>query len=128
MPLTSNPDGIFLAPGEFLARFGFEKPAARSRSRSRPRHASPPSHPPPPPPPAAEAEAEAAPSLHDANDGRPHESPTEVAEVVFYCKAGVRSRTAARLAGGEGGWEGVRVGDWGGGWLEWEGKGGEVER
>jgi len=51
-----------------------------------------------------------------------------VEEVVFYCKAGVRSRTAARMAVGEGGWRGVKVGEMGGGWLEWEVKGGEVER
>lgn len=52
----------------------------------------------------------------------------EVEEVVFYCKAGVRSRAAARLAGGEGGWSGVRVGEYAGSWDEWVGRGGEVER
>ncbi|KAK0507537.1 hypothetical protein JMJ35_010060 [Cladonia borealis] len=48
-----------------------------------------------------------------------------VEEVIFYCKAGVRSRAAARMARE---WEGVRVGEMRGGWVEWEGRGGEVER
>ena len=48
-----------------------------------------------------------------------------VEEVIFYCKAGVRSRAAARMARE---WEGVRVGEMRGGWMEWEGRGGEVER
>ncbi len=47
-----------------------------------------------------------------------------VDEVIFYCKAGVRSRAAARLARE---WVGVRVGDFNGGWLDWEGNGGERE-
>lgn len=51
-----------------------------------------------------------------------------VKEVVFFCKAGVRSRAAMQMALGEGGWRGVRVGQWGGGWVEWENRGGEVER
>ena len=48
-----------------------------------------------------------------------------VEEVIFYCKAGVRSRAAARMARE---WGGVRVGEMRGGWMEWEGRGGEVER
>jgi len=48
-----------------------------------------------------------------------------VEEVIFYCKAGVRSRAAARLAQE---WQGVRVGDMRGGWMEWERSGGEAER
>ena len=50
-----------------------------------------------------------------------------VKEVIFYCKAGVRSRAAARMAAGEGGWKGVRIGEFAG-WDEWVGKGGRVER
>ena len=46
-------------------------------------------------------------------------------EVVFYCKAGVRSRTAARLAV-QAGWR--RVGEYGGSWVEWVGRGGKVDR
>ncbi|OBT75410.1 hypothetical protein VF21_05718 [Pseudogymnoascus sp. 05NY08] len=53
------------------------------------------------------------------------EKPREDRGVVFYCKAGVRSRAAAALAR-EGGWE--KVGEFPGSWLEWEGRGGEVER
>ncbi|KAI0100834.1 Rhodanese-like domain-containing protein [Nemania sp. FL0031] len=46
-------------------------------------------------------------------------------EVVFYCKAGVRSRAAAGIAR-EAGWK--EVGEYPGSWIEWSGKGGEVER
>lgn len=53
------------------------------------------------------------------------EKPREGRGVVFYCKAGVRSRAAAALAS-EGGWG--PVGEFPGSWLEWEGRGGEVER
>ncbi|MCJ1381196.1 hypothetical protein MMC17_004305 [Xylographa soralifera] len=45
-------------------------------------------------------------------------------ELVFYCKAGVRSRVAARMAR-ERGW---RVGEFAGSWEEWVGRGGRVER
>lgn len=48
--------------------------------------------------------------------------------MIFYCRAGVRSKAAARLAGGEGGWDGVKVGDMRGGWIEWEQRGGPVEK
>jgi rhodanese-related sulfurtransferase len=51
----------------------------------------------------------------------------DVREVVFYCKAGVRSRAAARLARGWEG-EGVRVGEYKGSWVEWVGRGGVVEQ
>ncbi|KAK9800126.1 putative Rhodanese-like domain-containing protein [Seiridium cardinale] len=45
--------------------------------------------------------------------------------VVFYCKAGVRSRAAAGIAR-EAGWK--SVGEYPGSWVEWTGKGGRVER
>ena len=48
-----------------------------------------------------------------------------VEEVIFYCKAGVRSRAAARMARE---WVGIRAGDMKGGWMEWEKNGGKVER
>ncbi|KAI3317458.1 Rhodanese-like domain-containing protein [Xylariaceae sp. AK1471] len=51
--------------------------------------------------------------------------PDKDAEVVFYCKAGVRSRAAAGIAR-EAGWK--HVGEYPGSWIEWSGKGGEVER
>lgn len=44
---------------------------------------------------------------------------------MFYCKAGVRSRAAAGLAR-QGGWK--RVGEYSGSWLDWEKRGGEVEK
>lgn len=51
--------------------------------------------------------------------------PAREQEVVFYCRAGVRSRAAAGLAR-EAGW--TAVGEYPGSWLEWEAKGGKVER
>lgn len=50
--------------------------------------------------------------------------PGKDVEVVFYCRAGVRSRAAASLAK-EAGWK--SVGEYEGSWLDWEGNGGEVE-
>ncbi|KAK8079602.1 rhodanese-like domain-containing protein [Apiospora hydei] len=44
-------------------------------------------------------------------------------EVVFYCKAGVRSRAAAGIAR-EAGWK--KVGEYPGSWVEWSGKGGRL--
>ncbi|KAK3318354.1 Rhodanese-like domain-containing protein, partial [Apodospora peruviana] len=51
--------------------------------------------------------------------------PDKDAEVVFYCKAGVRSRGAAALAR-DAGWS--KVGEYPGSWLDWVEKGGKVER
>ncbi|KAI0198940.1 Rhodanese-like domain-containing protein [Astrocystis sublimbata] len=51
--------------------------------------------------------------------------PDKDAELVFYCKAGVRSRAAAGLAQAAG-W--TSVGEFPGSWLEWEEKGGQVEK
>ncbi|KAK3306634.1 Rhodanese-like domain-containing protein [Chaetomium strumarium] len=51
--------------------------------------------------------------------------PAPDAEVVFYCRAGVRSRAAAGLAR-EAGWK--NVGEYPGSWLDWFEKGGKVER
>lgn len=51
--------------------------------------------------------------------------PPKDSEVVFYCKAGVRSRAAAGLAR-DAGW--TRVGEYPGSWLDWAGKGGDVQR
>ncbi|GAB1318804.1 Thiosulfate sulfurtransferase rdl2, mitochondrial [Madurella fahalii] len=51
--------------------------------------------------------------------------PGRDTEVVFYCKAGVRSRGAAGLAK-DAGW--TKVGEFPGSWLEWYEKGGKVER
>lgn len=54
-----------------------------------------------------------------------HPRPAKDQEVVFYCKAGVRSRAAAGLAK-EAGW--TNVGEYPGSWLDWAGNGGKVER
>jgi rhodanese-related sulfurtransferase len=47
-------------------------------------------------------------------------------EVVFFCKAGVRSKAAAQVARNAG--FGGKVGEYPGSWMEWEGKGGEAEK
>ncbi|KAK8128575.1 thiosulfate sulfurtransferase [Apiospora sp. TS-2023a] len=56
---------------------------------------------------------------------RPNPNENEEQEVVFYCKAGVRSRAAAGIAR-EAGWK--KVGEYPGSWVEWSGKGGKIER
>ncbi|EXJ90820.1 hypothetical protein A1O1_03925 [Capronia coronata CBS 617.96] len=52
--------------------------------------------------------------------------PGDGDEAIFYCKAGVRSRAAARLAA-QAGFAG-KIGEFPGSWIEWEKNGGEVER
>lgn len=61
----------------------------------------------------------------DFEDRFGYPRPGRDQEVVFYCKAGVRSRAAAGLAR-DAGW--ASVGEYPGSWLDWAGKGGEVER
>ncbi|KAK6828496.1 Rhodanese-like domain-containing protein [Apiospora arundinis] len=56
---------------------------------------------------------------------RPDPNAEDGNEVVFYCKAGVRSRAAAGIAR-EAGWK--KVGEYPGSWVEWSGKGGKIER
>ncbi|EGY13684.1 hypothetical protein VD0002_g5900 [Verticillium dahliae] len=53
------------------------------------------------------------------------ERPAKNSELVFYCKAGVRSRAAAALAA-EAGWTGV--GEYPGSWLDWEKNGGRAQK
>lgn len=53
------------------------------------------------------------------------ERPRKDAEVVFYCRAGVRSKAAAALAQ-RAGWE--KIGEFPGSWLVWAEKGGKVDR
>lgn len=52
------------------------------------------------------------------------ERPPKDAELLFYCKAGVRARTAAHLAK-HAGWN--NVGEYPGSWLDWEKNRGPVE-
>jgi len=54
--------------------------------------------------------------------------PTEKDEVIFYCKAGVRSRQAALLAGQARPKFGGKVGNYNGSWLDWEKHGGKAEK
>ncbi|KAK4166003.1 cytochrome P450 61 [Cladorrhinum sp. PSN259] len=51
--------------------------------------------------------------------------PSKDTEVLFYCRAGVRSRAAAELAK-HAGW--TNVGEYPGSWLDWFEKGGKIER
>jgi 3-mercaptopyruvate sulfurtransferase SseA len=53
------------------------------------------------------------------------EKPGLGTEMVFFCKAGVRSRAAAQLAK-RAGYE--KVGEYGGSWMDWVEKGGVRER
>jgi rhodanese-related sulfurtransferase len=76
MPITSQPDALFLPSEEFQDRFGFAKPTAET-------------------------------------------------EVIFYCKAGVRSSAAAQLAR-QVGYQ--NVGEYRGSWMDWVAKGGDVGR
>lgn len=50
--------------------------------------------------------------------------PAKETEVVFYCKAGVRSRFAAETARRAGF---AAVGEYRGSWIDWVGKGGREE-
>lgn len=52
-------------------------------------------------------------------------SPTQ--PLVFYCKAGVRARTAAQLAE-QAGYDPARIGVYEGSWLDWEKHGGKSEK
>lgn len=52
----------------------------------------------------------------------------EITEVVFYCKAGVRSKEAAQLAGLDAGWPDVHCGEMSGGWTMWAARGGKVQK
>lgn len=47
--------------------------------------------------------------------------------LVFYCKAGVRARTAAQLAV-QAGYNPDKIGVYNGSWLDWERNGGKVEK
>lgn len=49
------------------------------------------------------------------------------AELVFYCKAGVRAKAAAELAV-KAGYEAGRIGVYDGSWLDWEKRGGRVDK
>lgn len=76
IPISSQPDALFLAPDEFQDRFGFIKPPPQK-------------------------------------------------ELVFYCKAGVRSSAAAQLAL-QHGYD--KVGEYRGSWIDWSGKGAEISK
>lgn len=129
MPITSNPDAFYLSDEDFFDRFGFEKPKAVRGSRPASTSESPYSGR------AKEREARSGLNADDGADsadvnreagyGKEDGQGKGVEEVIFYCKAGVRSRAAARMARE---WMGVQAGDMKGGWMEWEGRGGDVER
>jgi rhodanese-related sulfurtransferase len=57
----------------------------------------------------------------------PTESEGEPAQMVFYCKAGVRAKTAAQMAV-QAGYDPANIGVYSGSWLDWERRGGKVEK
>ena len=137
MPIKSNPDAVYLSREDFEDRFGFVKPGSVSlgmggeEGEGEEEENTPAT--------AGHGGADASADLGvggyagggggGGSDGGAGEGEGEaVKEVVFYCKAGVRSRFAAQMAAGDGGWKGVRVGEMGGGMDEWVGRGGGVER
>jgi len=63
-------------------------------------------------------------SAEEFEDRFGFERPSKEQEVVFYCRAGVRSRAAAELAK-QAGWE--KVSEFPGSWLDWEKNGGTKE-
>ena len=127
MPITSNPDAFYLDAEEFFERFGFEKPVASRSGKAGDGGIGGEN-------PYTEQlkRREAGAGLNGGDDvevGGEEQVPDPdgggVEEVIFYCKAGVRSRAAARMARE---WQGVKVGDMKGGWMEWSASGGKVER
>ncbi|KAF9881362.1 rhodanese-like domain-containing protein [Colletotrichum karsti] len=60
----------------------------------------------------------------DFEDRYGYPRPSKDTEIVFYCKAGVRSKAFATIAR-EAGWK--NVGEYPGSWLDWKKNGGEVE-
>ncbi|KAK2737689.1 RNA polymerase C-22 sterol desaturase [Myotisia sp. PD_48] len=55
------------------------------------------------------------------------EGGAEESDLVFFCKAGVRARTAAQLAV-QAGYDAARIGVYDGSWLDWDKKGGKAEK
>lgn len=53
------------------------------------------------------------------------DKPGTSKEVVFFCKAGVRSSAAAKLAS-QSGYD--KVGEYRGSWLDWTSNGGQVQK
>lgn len=135
LPITSNPDAFALSEDDFLDRFGFPRPRPRrpSRSSAPPAHSATDVSPYKPTMKHREATAglNADTSIDSASEGPKSqelggtEEGQGVDEVVFYCKAGVRSRAAARMARQ---WQNIEIGDMKGGWDEWSSKGGRAER
>lgn len=62
---------------------------------------------------------------HEFEDKFGFEKPSADKELVFYCKAGVRSSAAAQLAQQIGY---KNVSEYRGSWLDWQKNGGKTER
>ena len=62
---------------------------------------------------------------HEFEEKFGFKKPSADQELVFYCKAGVRSSAAAQLAKQVGY---TKVGEYRGSWLDWSGRGCRVER
>ncbi|CAG8261757.1 unnamed protein product [Penicillium salamii] len=59
--------------------------------------------------------------------GFPKPEPADGAQMIFYCKAGVRAKAMAQMAV-QAGYDPSTVGYYWGSWLDWERNGGKVER
>ncbi|CAG8036820.1 unnamed protein product [Penicillium salamii] len=59
--------------------------------------------------------------------GFPKPEPVDGAQMIFYCKAGVRAKAMAQMAV-QAGYDPSTVGYYWGSWLDWERNGGKVER
>lgn len=62
---------------------------------------------------------------HEFEDKFGFEKPKAEQELIFYCKAGVRSSAAAQLAQ-QVGYQ--NVGEYRGSWLDWQKQGGRKEQ
>ena len=142
IPITSNPDAFYLSDDDFLDRFGFEKPRLRStapgKQEGRNGNKAGGTGKSPYTPEMKDRETHAglnAGGIDSSGQGSMSETGAttqgsengkgQVDEVIFYCKAGVRSRAAAKMARE---WYGVKVGDMSGGWDEWSSRGGSVQK
>ncbi|WEW58357.1 Thiosulfate sulfurtransferase rdl2, mitochondrial [Emydomyces testavorans] len=110
IPLNSQPDALFLTDDEFLTRFGFPKPGLSQTTA-----------------PTTTTTTTTANANANANADNAAAAHTTKPQLVFYCRAGVRAKTAAELAV-QAGYERERIGVYDGSWLDWEKRGGRVER
>lgn len=127
MPLNSHPNAIFVEPVTFYRTFGFLKPGT-TRAQAVPKTNKNNTDPAAAVPPEGPVGGPVGGAVEEEKE-EDKEEEQRVNEVVFYCKSGVRSKLAAQMAMNEIGWvPAVQSGDLTGGWIEWQAKGGKVEK